>query len=85
LVGKGGECDVPSRHLHGCNPPPMSVKDQWVAPPHEQVLNVLIAYWRYGPSKPSRLLSINVWVKPTSLMVVLGEKLMWILWATRLG
>jgi hypothetical protein len=29
----------------------ISVKDQWISP-HEQVLNILITWWRYGPSKP---------------------------------
>jgi hypothetical protein len=33
----------------------VSVKDQWIDP-HEQVLNILIAYRRYGPDKPSSLL-----------------------------
>jgi hypothetical protein len=29
---------------------PVSVKDKWVGP-REQVLNILIACWFYGPSK----------------------------------
>jgi hypothetical protein len=32
----------------------MSVKDRCVGP-HEQVLNILIVCWRYGPSKPMYL------------------------------
>jgi hypothetical protein len=40
-IGKGRECEVESRHLQGCSPLPVSIKDRWVGP-HEQVLNVLI-------------------------------------------
>jgi hypothetical protein len=41
----------------------VSVKDRVVGI-HEQVLNVLIAYQRYGPDKPSSMLSIDVWLYP---------------------
>jgi hypothetical protein len=43
LIGKGGECDVPSRHLQGCNPRLCQLRINGLPPPHEQVLNVLIA------------------------------------------
>jgi hypothetical protein len=52
----------------------MSIKDRWVGS-HEQVLNVLIACWWHGPSKPSSLSSIKPWLKPTASLVGLGEKL----------
>jgi hypothetical protein len=57
------------------------VKVRWVDS-REQVWNVLIACWRYGPSKPSSLVPTDVWLKPTTSMVVLGEKLRWAPWAT---
>jgi hypothetical protein len=52
----------------------MSVKDRWVDP-HKQVLNVPIAYQRYGPSKLSSWLSIEPCLFPTTLLAVMGEKL----------
>jgi hypothetical protein len=50
-VGKGGESDMKSRYFRSCSPPTVLVKDRWVSP-REQVLNILITYWSYGPSKP---------------------------------
>jgi hypothetical protein len=73
-VQKVGECDVKSRHLQGCSPPPTSVKDRWVGP-CEQVLNVLTAYRRYGPDKPSSLLLTDVWLSSLLLWLRVGEKL----------
>jgi hypothetical protein len=55
-------------------PPPVSVKNRWVDP-CEKVLNVSIACWWYGPSKPSSLSSTEAWIKSTASLVVLGEKL----------
>jgi hypothetical protein len=52
----------------------VSVKDRWVGP-REQVLNVLTAYQRYGPDKPSSLLSIDVWLSPQLLWLGVEEKL----------
>jgi hypothetical protein len=43
--------------------------------PHEQVLNIPIACWLYEPSKPSSLPLTKPWLKPTALLVGLGEKL----------
>jgi hypothetical protein len=60
----------------------MSIKDWWVGP-HEQVLNVSIACWWYGPSKPSSLSLIEAWLKPTSSLVGLGEKLGMDPWISR--
>jgi hypothetical protein len=54
-------------------PPSVSVKDRWIGP-HEKVLNVLIACWCCGPSKPSSQSSIDTGFKPTALMAVRGEK-----------
>jgi hypothetical protein len=42
-------------------PPSVLVKDRGVDI-CEQVLNVLIACWRYGPSKLSSLMSTNLWL-----------------------
>jgi hypothetical protein len=52
----------------------VSVKDRWVSP-HEQVLNVLIAYWCYGPSRPSSLSMTQAWFKSSTSLVVGGGKL----------
>jgi hypothetical protein len=52
----------------------VSVKDRWVGP-HEQVLNVPIACWRYGHGKPSSWLLIKACLFPTSSLTVMGEKL----------
>jgi hypothetical protein len=49
----------------------VSVKHRWVGS-HEQVL---ISCWRYGPSKPCSLLSIEAWLFPTTSMAVMREKL----------
>jgi hypothetical protein len=84
LVGKVGECDVTSQHLQGCSPPLVSVKNRRVGP-REQVLNVLIAYWWYEPSKASSLASTCAWLKRTASMVVLGEKLRHVPWTTQPG
>jgi hypothetical protein len=43
--------------------------------PCEQVLNVPIVCWRYGPSKSSSLSLIEAWLKPTTSLVSLREKL----------
>jgi hypothetical protein len=54
LVGKVEECDVKSRHLQGCSPPPVSIKDRWVAPPRasiERTDHMLV----YGPNKLMQL------------------------------
>jgi hypothetical protein len=51
----------------------VSVKHRWVDP-REQVLNVPIACWSYGPSKPSSLSSTEAWLKSTASLVGLGEK-----------
>jgi hypothetical protein len=53
--------------------PPVSVKDRWVGP-HEQVLNVPFVCRRYGPGKPSSLLSIEAWLKPTTSLVESGRE-----------
>jgi hypothetical protein len=50
------------------------VKDRWIDP-REQVLNVPITYWCYGPSKPSSLTSTEGDFTLTASMVGLGEKL----------
>jgi hypothetical protein len=55
-------------------PSSMSVKDRWVGP-REQVLNVPIAYWCYGPSKPSSLTSTEGGLTPTTSIIGLREKL----------
>jgi hypothetical protein len=44
-------------------PPPVSIKNHLVGP-HEQVLNVPIGYWCYGPSKPSSRPLIDAWLYP---------------------
>jgi hypothetical protein len=62
----------------------VSVKDREVGT-REQVLNVPIAYRRYVPDKPSSLLSIDVCLKRTASMAVLGEKLRQVLWTTQPG
>jgi hypothetical protein len=49
-IGKGGDSDVDNRHLQCCSPICV-VKDRDVDT-REQVLNVLITYWRYEPNKP---------------------------------
>jgi hypothetical protein len=54
----------------------VSVKDQWIGP-REQVLNVLIAYQRYGPGKPSRWLLTEAWLKPTTSLVESGGETGW--------
>jgi hypothetical protein len=46
--GRGVVCGKPTPSR--LQPPPVSVKNRWVGP-REQVLNVLIACWWYGPSK----------------------------------
>jgi hypothetical protein len=67
------------------SPPPSPLlvawtrRRRWVGP-REEVLNIPIAYWCYGPSKPSRLLATEVGFTPTALMVGLGEKLDTDLW-----
>jgi hypothetical protein len=63
-----------SRHLEGCSPLPVSIKDRWIDP-HEQVLNIPIACWWFGRSKPSSLSSTEAWLKPTASMVGFKEKL----------
>jgi hypothetical protein len=62
-LGKSVSGYVVSRHLQGCSPPPVSIKDYSVGP-HEQVLNVPIACRRYGSSKPNSLLLMDVWLSP---------------------
>jgi hypothetical protein len=52
----------------------MWVKDRWVGT-CEQVLNVLITYWCYGPSKPSSPPSTSVWLFPIASLAVMEEKL----------
>jgi hypothetical protein len=52
----------------------VSVKDLWVGP-CEQVLNVPIACQKYGPGRPSSLLSIEACLFPIASLVVLREKL----------
>jgi hypothetical protein len=52
----------------------MSMKERWVGP-REQVLNVPIACWWYGPSESSSLSSTKVCLKSTASLVGLGEKL----------
>jgi hypothetical protein len=59
---------------------PMSIKDQWVGF-CKQVLNVPIACWWYGPSKPTSLPSTYAWLcPPTASLVGSGEKLGTDLW-----
>jgi hypothetical protein len=50
------------------------IKDQWVGP-REQVLNVLITCWCYGPGKPSNWLSTEAYLFPTASLAVVREKL----------
>jgi hypothetical protein len=52
----------------------VSVKDRWVSP-DEQVLNVSITCWCYGPSKLMYLVINRCLAFITSSMVVLGENL----------
>jgi hypothetical protein len=52
----------------------MSVKDRGVGT-HEKVLNVSIACRWYVPGKPSSLLSTGAWLKHTTSIAVLGDKL----------
>jgi hypothetical protein len=52
----------------------MSNKDREVDT-REQVLNVLIACWWYRPNNPSSLPSTCAWLKHSTSMAVLGEKL----------
>jgi hypothetical protein len=73
LVGKVREWYVESRHLQGCSPPPVSVKDHSVGP-REQVLNVQIAYWWYEPCKPSTRPLIDAWLYPHSFIGWLGRE-----------
>jgi hypothetical protein len=54
----------------------VSVKDRCVGP-HEQVLNVPITCERSGPDKPSSLLSIEAWLKPTTSLVESGRETGW--------
>jgi hypothetical protein len=73
-VGKVGECDVASRHLQGCSPRLCRLRTD-VLPPREQVLNVPIACWCYGPSKPMQPVVKRCLDLITTSMVLLGEKL----------
>jgi hypothetical protein len=73
-IGKVRECDVESRHLQGCSPSPVLIKDRWVSP-REQVLNILIACRRYEPGNPSSRLSIEACLFPTTSLTIMGEKL----------
>jgi hypothetical protein len=54
--------------------PPVLVEDRWIGS-REQVLNVLTAYRRYGPDKPSSLLSTDTSLSPLHLWLRLGETL----------
>jgi hypothetical protein len=60
----------------------MSIMDRCVGP-REQVLNIPVACWWYGSSKPSSLPSIDAWLKYTASMAVLGEKFKRVPWATQ--
>jgi hypothetical protein len=53
--------------------PPVSIKDRSIDP-HEQVLNVPIVYWCYGPSKPSSQSSIDAWLCPHCFIGWLGRE-----------
>jgi hypothetical protein len=50
------------------------VKDRWVGA-HEQVLNILIAYWCYGTSKHSSLPSAEGWLYPHCFNGCLGREI----------
>jgi hypothetical protein len=52
----------------------MSIKDRSVGP-HEQVLNIPIAYWCYGPGKPSSWSPSGAWLTPLASLTGSGEKL----------
>jgi hypothetical protein len=52
----------------------MSVKDRWVEP-REQVLNVPIACWRYGPDKSSSWSSTECWLCLHYLNGCLGREI----------
>jgi hypothetical protein len=52
----------------------VSIKDRWVGT-HEYVLNISIACWCHGPSKPNSSSSTEAWLKLTASLVGLGEKL----------
>jgi hypothetical protein len=75
------ECDVVSRHLQGCIPRLCRLRINGLAPASK--------YWMYrshagvyGHSNPCSLLSTGAWLKCTASVVVLGEKLRWVPWAT---
>jgi hypothetical protein len=53
---------------------PVSIKDRWVGP-HEQVMNVPITCWCYGPGKSSSWMSTEAYLFPTASLVVVGENL----------
>jgi hypothetical protein len=57
----------------------MLIKDQWVDI-HEQVFNILIAYYSYELSKRSSLTLTEGWLYPTVLLASRGEKLGEDLW-----
>jgi hypothetical protein len=84
MVGKVEECDVVSRHLQNYSPRLCRLRTDGLAP-REQVLNIQVACWWNGPSKPSSLPSIDAWLKPTTSMVGFGEKLMRVPRATQQG
>jgi hypothetical protein len=52
----------------------VSVKNRGVDT-HEQVLNIPIAYRKYGPGKPNSWLSIEVCLFSTDSLAIMGEKL----------
>jgi hypothetical protein len=62
----------------------VSIKDQGIGT-CEQVLNEPITCRWYGPCKPSSMPSTGAWLKRTTSMAVLGEKLRRVLWTTQLG
>jgi hypothetical protein len=64
---------VERRHLQGCSPLLSRLRTDGLAP-CEQVLNVPITCWWYGPSKLSSLSSTDAWLKSIASLVGLGEK-----------
>jgi hypothetical protein len=72
--GKGGKSVVSILRFLCGTPLPMSVKDRGVGT-REQVLNVPIACWWNGPSKPSSLTLTEDGFTPTTSMAGSGEKL----------
>jgi hypothetical protein len=74
LVEKVGEWYVEIQHLQDYSTRLCRLRINGLAS-REQVLNVSIACWWYGSSKPTSLSSTEPWLNSTASLVSLGEKL----------